>query len=206
MLEAAAAAAAAGPAAVRSATFLAADLARFAPDDSYDLVTAAYALNELPATAAGELLERIWPATAGALVIVEPGTPAAYARLMELRDRLLALGATILAPCPHDGPCPLRDGGDWCHFAVRLPRSATHRAAKGARRGFEDEKFGYVVATRVADAARDRPRILRHPLVRPGHVRFRLCTPAGVEEATVARSDPAYREARKAAWGDRLGR
>ena len=159
---------------------------RFAPDGPVDLVTAAYALNELRPDDAVALLDRVWPATAGALVLVEPGTPAAYERMMVLRARLVELGATILAPCPHDGPCPLQ--GDWCHFAVRLARSSAHRAAKGARRGFEDEKFTYVVATRVADADRDRPRILRHPLVRPGHVRFRLCTRDGIGETTVART------------------
>lgn len=199
---AAEAAAVARPPAVREASFVAADLKRYAPEGRYDLVTAAYALNELPTDAALALLDRIWPATAGALVLVEPGTPASYARVMTLRARLIALGATILAPCPHDGPCPLQ--GDWCHFAVRLARSSAHRAAKGARRGFEDEKFCYVVATREVDGDRTRPRILRHPLVRPGHVRFRLCTAAGIEEATVARSDPGYREARKRSWGDRL--
>jgi len=203
MLAAAAEAAAAGPPAVRAAAFVPADLTRYAPDGRYDLVTAAYALNELPEEAALALLERVWPVT-GALLLVEPGTPASYTRLMALRARLIALGATILAPCPHDGPCPLQ--ADWCHFAVRLARSSAHRAAKGARRGFEDEKFSYVVATRSRDDDRARPRILRHPVVRPGHVRFRLCTAAGIEEATVARSDPGYREARKAAWGDRLER
>jgi ribosomal protein RSM22 (predicted rRNA methylase) len=200
MLAAAAQAAAAGPPAVRAAAFVPADLTRYTPDGRYDLVTAAYALNELPQAAALALLERIWPATGGALVLVEPGTPASYARLMALRARLIALGARILAPCPHDGPCPLQ--GDWCHFAVRLARSSAHRAAKGGRRGFEDEKFSYVVATRVVDDERARPRILRHPVVRPGHVRFRLCTASGIEERTVARSDPGYRDARKASWGD----
>ncbi len=203
MLEVAAAAAAtsASPA-VRGAAFVAGDLVRFAPGGPVDLVTAAYALNELRPDDAMALLDRVWLATTGALVLVEPGTPAAYERMMVLRARLVELGATILAPCPHDGPCPLQ--GDWCHFAVRLARSSAHRAAKGARRGFEDEKFTYVVATRVADADRDRPRILRHPLVRPGHVRFRLCTRDGIGETTVARSDPGYRDARKASWGDRL--
>jgi ribosomal protein RSM22 (predicted rRNA methylase) len=205
MLEAAAAAAAqASLPALRGAEFRSGDLARFHPDGPVDLVTAAYALNELPPEHALALLDRVWPATTGAFVLVEPGTPASYERVLVLRARLVELGATILAPCPHDGPCPLQ-GDDWCHFAVRLARSSAHRSAKGGRRGFEDEKFTYVVATRSADAGRDRPRILRHPLVRPGHLRFRLCTRDGIEEATVARSDPGYREARKASWGDRLG-
>ena len=153
--------------------------------------------------AALALLSRVWSQTSGALVLVEPGTPADYERMMVFRRHLIGLGATILAPCPHDLECPMRN--DWCHFAVRLPRSAAHRAAKGAKRGFEDEKFTYVVAVRAADPDRGAPRILRHPLVRPGHVRFQLCDPSGeLREQTVARSDPGYRTARKLSWGDRF--
>ena len=160
-------------------------------------------LNELAPAAALVLLTRVWSQTAGALVLVEPGTPADYHRMMAFRRHLIGLGATILAPCPHDLECPMRD--DWCHFAVRLPRSAAHRAAKGAKRGFEDEKFTYVVAVREEDPDRGAPRILRHPLVRPGHVRFQLCDPSGrLREQTVARSDPGYRTARKLSWGDRF--
>jgi ribosomal protein RSM22 (predicted rRNA methylase) len=173
------------------------------PEGPFDLVTASYLLNELPPADALALVSRTWSQTTGAVVLVEPGTPADYERMMVFRRHLIGLGATVLAPCPHDGECPMRD--DWCHFAVRLPRSAAHRAAKGAKRGFEDEKFTYVVAVRDADLVRrGGSRIIRHPLVRPGHVRFRLCRPDGLAEVTVSRSDPAYRTARKRSWGDRF--
>ena len=172
------------------------------PDGSFDLVTASYLLNELAAPAALALLSRAWSQTTGALVLVEPGTPADYDRMMVFRGHLIELGATILAPCPHDRPCPMRD--DWCHFAVRLPRSAAHRAAKGAKRGFEDEKFTYLVAVR--DAVRTAPP--------PGSSGTRSCdratygsgSAAGgrLREQTVARSDPGYRTARKLSWGDRF--
>jgi ribosomal protein RSM22 (predicted rRNA methylase) len=49
------------------------------------------------------------------------------------------------------------------------------------------------------------PRIVFHPLKRPGHVTMDLCTPAGkIERWTVSKSfsKTAYRDARKAAWGD----
>lgn len=199
------AAAASALLAVRGAAWEQGDVTADVPRGPFDLVTAAYVLNELGTARASEVVARAWAATAGALVLVEPGTPADYERMLAFRDRVVELGATILAPCPHDGPCPLAGGDDWCHFAVRLPRSAAHRAAKGARRGFEDEKFTYLVAVRDAiPVERGAARILRHPLVRPGHVRLRLCGPDGLEERTVARSDPDYRAVRKASWGDRL--
>jgi ribosomal protein RSM22 (predicted rRNA methylase) len=177
------------------------DLPAAVPDRRYDLVTAAYVLGELGAAFAATL-DRAWEATDGALVVVEPGTPAGYERLLAARDRLVASGGRVAAPCPHDGPCPLAEiDGEWCHFAVRVARSHAHRTAKGARLGHEDEKFAYVAVTR-------RPgepavaRVLRHPQLRPGHVLLELCTLEGRQLETVSKRDGGrYREARKLDWG-----
>ena len=109
----------------------------------------------------------------------------------------------MLAPCPHDAPCPL-PAGDWCHFATRLARSRTHRLAKGAERGFEDEKFSYIVLYSGAPPG-GRRRVLRRPDLRPGHVVLDLCTADGLERRTVSKRDGAdYRAARKVGWGDTL--
>jgi ribosomal protein RSM22 (predicted rRNA methylase) len=151
------------------------------------------------------VVERAWAATSGALAIVEPGTPAGYRLILAARERLLALGGFTVAPCPHDRPCPLGER-DWCHFAVRLPRSPEHRAAKGARVGHEDEKFSYVVIGRE-EVARTPVRILRHPQVRGGHVRLELCAGDGLHSVVVSKRDrEAFREARKASWGDGIAR
>ena len=64
------------------------DLPAAIPAERYDLVTAAYVLGELPETALAATLDRAWAATAGALVIVEPGTPAGYGRVLAARSRL----------------------------------------------------------------------------------------------------------------------
>jgi ribosomal protein RSM22 (predicted rRNA methylase) len=92
--------------------------------------------------------------------------------------------------------------GDWCHFAVRVPRTRRHRLLKGGSLGYEDEKFAYLVATRDVDAPRPPARILRHPRVEKGRIVMTLCTPGGAERAVVTRRDPAWRRARKAEWGD----
>ncbi len=57
----------------------------------------------------------MWAKTRDTLLIVEPGTPAGYARIIALRAQLIASGAHVAAPCPHDGQCPL-EAPDWCHF------------------------------------------------------------------------------------------
>lgn len=178
------------------------DLPAGVPDRQYDLVTAAYVLGELGADGFAATLDRAWQATAGALVVVEPGTPAGYERVLAARDRLVAAGGTVVAPCPHDGPCPLAElDGEWCHFAVRVARSRVHRTTKGARLGHEDEKFAYVAVTRRPGEPATA-RVLRHPQLRPGHVLLELCTVGGRRLETVSKRDGGrYREARKLDWG-----
>ena len=113
-----------------------------------DLVVASYLLGEMDDTERAGLAELMWARTSDTLLIVEPGTPAGYARIIELRRQLIALGAHVAAPCPHDGECPLI-APDWCHFTQRLPRSRAHKALKDAELPFEDEKFAYVALARA---------------------------------------------------------
>jgi ribosomal protein RSM22 (predicted rRNA methylase) len=168
-----------------------------------DLVVISYAINELPEASAARAVDRAWALTTGALVVIEPGTPAGFTRIRAARDRLRAAGATIAAPCPHGDDCPMA-GGDWCHFAVRLARSRAHRLSKHAALGWEDEKFAYVVA--VPDPAllraRAEARAIRRPRKESGHVRLTICAREGLAETIVTRRDPRYRAARDAAWGD----
>lgn len=170
--------------------------------DPSDLVLAAYVLGELPASDLVATVGRWWDATTDCLVLIEPGTPDGYRRLMDARRELISEGATIAAPCPHNDPCPLT-GGDWCHFMVRVERSAAHRAAKSATLTHEDEKYAYVVATRRSTIT--DPRVLRHPVRRAGHVRLTVCDFDGASEVVVSKKEGArYRAARHAQWGDRF--
>jgi ribosomal protein RSM22 (predicted rRNA methylase) len=170
------------------------------PDAKFDLVTLGYVLNEVPDPNA--TIGRAWAAAGGALVVVEPGTPAGYRLVLAARDRLLASGAHMAAPCPHERECPLAGTEDWCHFAVRVARSKAHRQAKGAELAYEDEKFSYVAVTRAA-ADPAAARVLRHPLSRPGHVVLELCARDGLRSETVSkREGPRYRAARKVSWGE----
>ncbi|MGW4802438.1 small ribosomal subunit Rsm22 family protein, partial [Nonomuraea sp. NPDC004297] len=167
-----------------------------------DLVTMSYALGELPAADRPGVVG--WLAGQAAMVIViEPGTPAGYATVAAAREILAAQGRTIVAPCPHDGGCPIVPGRDWCHFSVRLPRTALHRRIKAGTLSFEDEKFSYVAA---ATGLWPRPaaRVLRHPVKRKGVVSLRLCADGdGLREVIVSkRQGELYRRARDTDWGD----
>ena len=178
-----------------------ADAVALSPGPRFDLVVLAYVAGELPPGRVDQLIERAWAAAEGALVIVEPGTPAGYSVILRARSRLLGLGATIVAPCPHEAPCPLT-GADWCHFGVRLARSREHRLLKGGALGFEDEKFSYLAATCRLGAPAPA-RVLRRPDLHKGHVRLRVCGAAGLATLTIGRSEgEAYHAARHARWGD----
>jgi ribosomal protein RSM22 (predicted rRNA methylase) len=171
-----------------------------------DLATMSYVLGELPeAVREGVIIQLA--ARAAAVALVEPGTPAGYARVLAARATMIEAGLTIIAPCPHDLPCPIPPGQDWCHFAARINRTSVHRRLKGGSLGHEDEKFSYVVAAR-SRWPRAENRVLRHPRLGKGAVSMTLCTAEpGLATTTVFRRDKdLYRQARDAAWGDQWPR
>jgi ribosomal protein RSM22 (predicted rRNA methylase) len=166
-----------------------------------DLVVASYMIGEIGEAERGALLELMWARTRGALVIVEPGTPAGYRRIIAAREQLVASGAHVAAPCPHDGKCPLSPP-DWCHFTQRLPRSRAHKQIKEADVPFEDEKFSYVALTH-SPFARHPARVLAQPAVGKVEVSAKLCTAEGLLVAKVPRRAKAnYARARRWRWGD----
>jgi len=171
-----------------------------------DLVVASYLVGELAEEALEHAADALWSCAERMLVVIEPGTPAGFARIRALRAHLIAQGAHVVAPCPHDRACPIVDP-DWCHFAQRLNRSRTHRQVKGAALSYEDEKFSYVALARE-ELARERlpavgARVLAHPRVGKGETSAKLCTPGGIIAATAPRREPARYKAQKGwRWGD----
>jgi ribosomal protein RSM22 (predicted rRNA methylase) len=169
--------------------------------EAADLVIASYLIGEMDGTERAAFAAQIWTKTRDTLLIVEPGTPAGYARIIALRTQLIASGVHVAAPCPHEGECPLV-APDWCHFTQRLPRSRAHKALKGAEVPFEDEKFAYVALTRLP-IARHPARVLAQPEVGKVEVTAELCTPGGLVIAKVPRRAKAdYARARRWRWGD----
>jgi ribosomal protein RSM22 (predicted rRNA methylase) len=166
-----------------------------------DLVIASYMIAETGEAERRALAGLMWAKTRDTLLIVEPGTPAGYARIIAMRQQLIAAGAHVAAPCPHDRNCPLT-APDWCHFTQRLPRSRAHKHIKGAELAFEDEKFSYVVLTR-ADAPRHPARVLAQPVATKVEVTAKLCTADGLLIDKVPRRAKAgYARARRWRWGD----
>ncbi|MFD0419776.1 small ribosomal subunit Rsm22 family protein [Streptomyces sp. NPDC127108] len=169
------------------------------------LVTVSYVLGELTEDDRAAVVDAAARAATDAVVVVEPGTPDGYARVIAARERLVDAGYRVAAPCPHSSACPIVPGEDWCHFSVRVARSSLHRQVKGGSLAYEDEKFSYVAAVRP-DAVPADPspaRVVRKPQIRKGMVLLDLCDVEGVlrRETVTKRHGALYREARDTAWG-----
>ena len=181
----------------------ASDLASGAhPQARHDLVMLSYVLDELPPPAIGQVIDRLWQTTGDTIVVVEPGTPGGWSRILTVRERLIAAGAHLVAPCPHALACPLA-APDWCHFSRRVARSRMHRRIKSAEVPWEDEKFIYIAASRSPPLP-VAARVIAPVQVRGGTVSFKLCERTGVVSQNVLskRDGARFREARRLAWGD----
>ncbi|MFE9764834.1 small ribosomal subunit Rsm22 family protein [Streptomyces sp. NPDC005808] len=170
--------------------------------ESTDLVTVSYVLGELTDADRAHVVDAAASA-AQAVMIIEPGTPDGYARVIEARDRLTGAGFQVAAPCPHSAGCPIVPGEDWCHFSARVSRSSLHRQVKGGSLPYEDEKFSYVAATRFPPSPAPS-RVVRKPQIRKGQVLLDLCEtePALRRETVSKRHGLLYKAARGADWGD----
>lgn len=169
-----------------------------------DLVTLAYVLDELAENRIAEVTRKLFELTTDTIVIIEPGTPAGWKRILTVRQTLLEAGATLIAPCPHQAACPIVSP-DWCHFSRRVARSRIHRQVKQADVPWEDEKYIFVAATRQP-ITRSGARVLSPPRMSGGVGRLKLCLSDGTAQETVIsrRDGDAFRQARRADWGDLL--
>lgn len=173
-----------------------------------DFVVASYVMNEIADTERMNVAKKLWNASESMLLLVEPGTPAGFAIMRDVRKMLIGYGAHIAAPCPHEADCP-KTLGDWCHFTCRVSRSRLHRLLKAGDAPYEDEKFTYMAFVKEKSNGGIKTgvnrRILRHPQVRGGHVMLEVCTVNGIENAILSKKDgKAYQLARKVKCGDLL--
>jgi ribosomal protein RSM22 (predicted rRNA methylase) len=124
-------------AALRAATWRAEQLPAFV-SPTVDLVTVCYVLGELTTADQADLVARAAAAVGpgpAAVVVVEPGTPAGYARILAARDGLLAAGLRLAAPCPHGRACPLAFAKDSTSGPLAGPPDRIQGVAKDSTSG-----------------------------------------------------------------------
>lgn len=176
------------------------DISRSPELPESDLVVASYSIGELDEKARKSVYMSMLGAARIIGVIIEPGTGRGFGMIREARSFFIEKGAWIIAPCPHKLECPMTDG-DWCHFSARVERSSIHRRLKSGTMGYEDEKYSYLAFAKEP-AVKAVSRILRHPGIHPGFIDLTLCTENGIEKKTITKSNPLWKTARKAKWGD----
>lgn len=186
---------------VREANWRLEDLGSISSFPEHDLVVFSYSAGELKDLG---IIQRAWKSARKFLAVIEPGTPRGFEKIRKIRSDLISLGAHLSAPCPHAEACPMK-GGDWCHFSERVARTSLHRKIKGGSLGHEDEKFSYVIVSKMPRVL-PYARILRHPLKRPGNITFTLCSQEGLKQEIISKRTPdRYKEARKLEWGSSVG-
>ena len=164
-----------------------------------DLIISAYMFNEMDENAVKDLVQKLYTKADKALVIVDNGTKDAFSMMKIVRETLISIGANILAPCANESECQ----NEWCHFSARVGRTKLHKILKGGDAPFEDEKFTYLVATKVPSENHDR--ILRHPKILKGRVELELCTKNGIEHKTITKTQKEiFKIARKSTWGETI--
>jgi len=168
-------------------------LARLGDGRRFDLVAMGHLLNELwagdeaevrRAALVAEALDLVAPG--GSLLVIEPALRDTSRALLRLRDRLVAEGIAVRAPCLFRGPCPaLSRPADWCHAerAVEPPPLVAQIArAAGLRR--EAVKMSYLVLAPRGEGWAEPPpgrvfRIVSEPLAGKGRLRYMGCGPEG---------------------------
>lgn len=183
------------------------DLAREVPrvqvEGGFDVIVAAHLLGELyldqtPETRAEARARRVlaWCrellAPRGVAILIEPALRETSRGLLEVRDRLIAAGLHVVAPCFWTAACPaLARERDWCHDAAPAPAGVP-----GARVDFS---YVALVKDRPAPAPPTRWRVVSDRLVEKGRLKVFACGAEG--RHAVVRLDRA-RSAANAAFDE----
>ncbi|CAO3589916.1 unnamed protein product [Absidia cylindrospora] len=120
-----------------------------------DLVISAFTLGDISSLALQKsTVQQLWEQTGDTLVLIERGTPVGFSNIARARQHVLDDDKDqvhVLAPCPHDKPCPLlyslqaNPEKFWCHFSQRVQRPSFLMKTKHSKFNTEDSKYSYVV-------------------------------------------------------------
>lgn len=150
--------------------------------DTFDVILLHYVLNELAPDDRRQLLARAARALApgGRLILCEPLLHDAGDYLRELRALALGdLGLHLLAPCPHERPCPLAGP---CHDVRTWKISQALQILNATlRRDLRHLAFSFLVLTPAAPPASDvlRVRVVGSPAHAKGQTLCPACCPDG---------------------------
>jgi SAM-dependent methyltransferase len=122
----------------------------------------------------------------GSLLIIEPSLQITTREMLEVRDRLVAEGCPVRAPCLFRGPCPALDRpAEWCHAERSwTPPAALKEIFTAAGLHQEAIKMAYLVMGRPGETWPVLPdgrlfRVVSEHLPGKGRTRVMGCGPEG---------------------------
>jgi len=164
-------------------------------DVSADVVLVSHVISELDDRGLKQLEELLRRSPRA--VLVESGNRPVARRLAGLRDRLLDVFG-VLAPCPHQAPCPtLLDDDNWCHFFANPPAEVFTDGwwIKNARSlGIDLRSLPYAfVALDRASPSTIAPsrRVLGRATISPVVASARVCTQGAIQSVEVPKRSEA---------------
>lgn len=167
-----------------------------------DLVLESFMLNEMNEKDRKQTLDLMIKKANKYIVLIEPGTPVSYKKMMEDRKYLLSKNLNIILPCMHNKNCPLKD--DYCNFTVRVNRTKTLKQIKSGSLGYEDEKYFYLVFSKEDKLKEFNSTVIRKPVYRKSCVDLKLCkNDATIQNTTITKNNKqTYAEAKDLKHGD----
>lgn len=97
-------------------------------------------------------------------LLIEPGVPKATRTLALLRERFIKLGKTVVAPCPHNGECPMNgfkaytgSQNKWCNFAFSTEDAPKNllKLSEKAKLPKERATLSFIAVTDKKDETQD---------------------------------------------------
>ncbi len=167
-----------------------------------DLVLESFMLNEMNDQDRRQTLDLMVQKAKKYIILIEPGTPASYKKMMENRDYLLSKKLNLVLPCMHSEKCALKD--DYCNFSVRVNRTKILKQVKEGSLGYEDEKYFYLVFSKEELSKTKNAMVIRKPLYRKSCVDLKLCTNSNeIKNVTITKKDKQkYSQAKNLKQGD----
>ncbi|WVR04628.1 3-methyl-2-oxobutanoate hydroxymethyltransferase [Kwoniella sp. DSM 27419] len=127
---------------------------KYVPAETPAVVMSTFLLSTLPTQPSQHAhLQHLLSLDSQYIILADYRTPTGWAAISRARQYLLDQATPetplhIVAPCPHDGICPLASTRSTCSFSQRIQRPVFTRRTKHSSRGEEDTGYCYVVLAR----------------------------------------------------------
>lgn len=171
------------------------DILKDKSEQNADLVLSSYVLSEMTDVDRELAVKNLAKLSSNYLLLIDTGTPKTYEDYRRLIPVLENLGFCLLAPCKHKN-CELKN--DYCQFYARVERSHILKVSKQASLPYEDEKYFYLLFSKLDNEVKTNKRVIRRPKILQNKTELVFCSADGVKREQFSKSDKdSYKLAKK---------